>query len=64
MTIRIVTATEQHLDGFHAALDTVARERRFIGLTQAFPLPATAAFVRQMRASGGIQLVAVTPVKR
>ena len=48
------------MDGFHTALDTVARERRYIGLTHAFPLPATAAFVRQMIASGGVQLVAVT----
>ena len=61
VTVHIVAATEQHMDGFHAALDAVARERRFIGLTRAFPLPATATFVRQMLASGGIQLVAVTP---
>jgi ribosomal protein S18 acetylase RimI-like enzyme len=57
----VVPTADEHLAGFHAALDAVARERRYIGLTRAFPLPQTAAFVRQMLQSGGIQVVAVTP---
>jgi len=59
MTIRIAPITPEHIPGFHAVLDAVARERRYIGLTQAFPPPATAAYVQQMLAGGGVHFVAL-----
>ena len=43
-------------------LDAVARERRYIGLTHAFPLPQTTAFVKHLLANGGVQFVATTPM--
>ena len=61
MTIRILPVSDEHLPGFHAALDTVARERKYIALTAAFPLPGTIAFIHQMLAAGGLQFVALTP---
>jgi ribosomal protein S18 acetylase RimI-like enzyme len=62
MTIQILPSSEQYLDGFHAVLDAVARERRYIGLTAAFPKAQTSEFVRQLLRLGGIQLVAVTDI--
>ncbi|NLR74245.1 GNAT family N-acetyltransferase [Leeia aquatica] len=46
MTITIEKINETHIAGFHACLDAVAREGRFLGQTQASPLEAIAAFVR------------------
>ncbi|HEY8258233.1 MAG TPA: GNAT family protein [Gemmatimonadales bacterium] len=60
MTVRIVPTVDEHLPGLHATLDAVARERRYIGLTAAFPPTQTAAFVRQILESGGVLVVAVT----
>lgn len=45
MTLTIVQITEAHVAGFHACLDAVARERRFLAQTQAVPLERLAAFV-------------------
>lgn len=56
---RIVPTTEEHIAGFHAALDRVARERRFLAYDQAPPLADTGAFVRTLRRRGFPQFVAL-----
>ena len=57
--IRIIPTAEEHVRGFHAAVDVVARERRYIGLVEAPPIESSLAFVRAMRAGGGVHVVAV-----
>lgn len=46
MKFTIVPITEAHLEGFRAAVDAVARERKYIALLEAPPLEKTQAFVR------------------
>ena len=36
--IRIVPITLEHVEGFHAALDAVSRERRWLAMVEAPPL--------------------------
>lgn len=55
----IVPTTEEHIEGFHAALDRVARERRYLAYTQAPPLGQMRAFVRALRRRGFPQFVAL-----
>lgn len=60
MTADIVIAqiTEQDITGFHATLDSVARERIYLARTQAPPLESTAEFVRGNIADNEPQFVA------
>lgn len=46
MSVCIEKIGEVHIAGFHACLDAVAREGRFLGQTQAASLESIAAFVR------------------
>lgn len=46
MTVTIKRITEEHVEGFHACLDSVVREEKFLGQTQAPPLERIAEFVR------------------
>lgn len=57
--IRVVPAGERHIVGYHAALDAVARERRWLCFLEAPPLDRSAGFVRGLLAGGGVQVVAV-----
>lgn len=57
--VSIVSMTEDRIAGFHAALDAVAKERRYIALIAAPPLAQTTAFVRSILAGGGVQFVAI-----
>ena len=59
MTVAIVQITEAHVAGFHACLDAVARERRYLAQTQAVPLERLAAFVRDSVANDLAQYVAL-----
>jgi RimJ/RimL family protein N-acetyltransferase len=59
--IRIVPTGEEYVEGFHAAVDVVARERRHIALVEAPPLEASRAFVRGVQEAGGVHLVAIAP---
>ena len=43
----IVAIAEQHIDGFRAAVDSVARERRYLALLEAPPEADTRNYVRQ-----------------
>lgn len=57
--ISVVPIASEHIEGFHKALDTVAREREYLSLLEAFPLEETRAFVLGMIKDGKPQFVAV-----
>jgi len=52
MSFRIEPIGEQHIEGFHAALDSVCRERRYLLFLEAPPLEETRKFVRGNLAKG------------
>ncbi len=56
----MVQTTEAHIAGFSAAVDAVARERRYLGLVSGPSIDQRAAFVNAILAGGGVQFVAVT----
>lgn len=55
----IVPMAEAHIEGFHHALDTVARERRYLAFLEAPPLSEMRDFVRDMIEKRNPQFVAV-----
>ncbi|MFK0163318.1 GNAT family N-acetyltransferase [Rhizobium sp. NPDC090279] len=57
--ITILPIASEHIEGFHKALDTVAREREYLAMLEAFPLEETRAFVLGMIAKGNPQFVAL-----
>ena len=57
--IVIVPIQLEHADSFHACLDVVAREKRFLALTSAPSLERVRDFVRENVASNGAQFVAL-----
>jgi RimJ/RimL family protein N-acetyltransferase len=59
LPIRIVPISEEHVEGFHKCLDSVARERRFLAFTQAPPLDSTRQFVLSCIESDVPQFVAL-----
>lgn len=59
MTISIVPIAESHAEGFHACLDAVAREKKFLAQVEALPLERIQSFVRESVTSGAAQFVAV-----
>jgi RimJ/RimL family protein N-acetyltransferase len=59
LAIEIVPLTEGHLAGFHAAVDTVARERKYLSRTEAAPVERMKAWVAASLAKGGVHLVAL-----
>ena len=59
MTIEVRQIREEDIDGFHAAVDVVARERQYLALLEAPPMERASAFVRRNIEKGYPQLVAV-----
>ncbi|RXT24508.1 GNAT family N-acetyltransferase [Rhizobium leguminosarum] len=57
--IRIEPIAAAHIDSFHHALDVVAREKKYLSMLEATPLPQTREFVMGMIAKGNPQFVAV-----
>ncbi len=57
--IRIEPIAAAHIDSFHRALDVVAREKKYLSMLEATPLPETRAFVMGMIAKGNPQFVAI-----
>jgi RimJ/RimL family protein N-acetyltransferase len=57
--VRVVPIEPEHVEAFHAALDRVARERRYLALTAAPPLEDTRRFVLENIACGDPQFVAL-----
>jgi ribosomal protein S18 acetylase RimI-like enzyme len=58
--IEIVPIAQDHIDGFHRALDIVARERRYLAFLEAPPIEATRTFVLDNIQRGPLQFVAVS----
>jgi ribosomal protein S18 acetylase RimI-like enzyme len=46
MSVAIAEVREEHIEGCHAALDAVARERRYLTFLEAPPIEQSRAFVR------------------
>ncbi|MFZ5593976.1 MAG: GNAT family N-acetyltransferase [Pseudomonadota bacterium] len=59
MSVAIVPIAEAHAESFHACLDAVAREKKFLAQVEALPLERVQGFVRESVASGAAQFVAV-----
>ena len=59
MAFRVVPIAEEHIAGFRAALDGVARERRFLIFLEAPPLQEVASFVRHNIRKGNPAFVAL-----
>lgn len=59
--VRIVATTEAYVPGFHACVDAVARERRYLGFVEGPPLSASREFVRGVLEGGGVHIVAIDP---
>jgi len=45
MMADVIPIAPEHIEGYRRAVDTVARERRYLTILEAFPLPATRDFV-------------------
>ncbi len=58
-TVDVTPIAPEHIDSYHRALDTVARERRYLTLLKAFPLPQTRDFVRGLMEKGDPIFVAL-----
>jgi len=58
--IEIVPITQDHIEGFHRALDIVARERRYLAFLEAPPIEAMRSFVLDNIKRGHPQFVAVS----
>ncbi|MGO8264223.1 GNAT family N-acetyltransferase, partial [Rhizobium ruizarguesonis] len=56
--IRIEPIAAAHIYSFHHALDVVAREKKYLSMLEATPLPQTREFVMGMIAKGNPQFVA------
>ena len=59
MSARIVPLAEEHVAGFHAVLDSVAREERYLAMFKAPPLDGVRKFVAESRAKGRPQFLAI-----
>ncbi len=55
----IVPIGKEHLRGFHAALDRIAREGRYLAMLQAPPLVRTRRFVLDSLRQGAVHVVAL-----
>lgn len=59
MTCDIRPIAEEHIAGFHAALDYVAREKKYLAFLEAPPLDKATAFIRNNIAEDHPQFVAL-----
>jgi hypothetical protein len=59
--IRVEATTLAFAPGYHAALDQVARERRYLAFLEAPPLGDSTSFVQWLLGGAGLHYVAVTP---
>jgi ribosomal protein S18 acetylase RimI-like enzyme len=58
MAIAVVRMTDAHIEGFHACIDAVARERKYLAQVQALPLDQVASFVKSAMTRNASQFVA------
>lgn len=59
LDFQVVPIAEEHIAGFHAAVDSVARERRYLAMLEAPPIAESAAWVRGNIEKGNPQFVAL-----
>lgn len=59
MPVVIEAIAQRHAAGYHACLDTVAREKRYLAQIEAVPLAKLEALVRDNVANDAVQFVAV-----
>jgi ribosomal protein S18 acetylase RimI-like enzyme len=59
-SVEIVPIAQDHIESFHRALDSVARERRYLSFLEAPPLESVRAFVLDNIKQGCPELVAVS----
>ena len=59
MTVTVVPIRDEHIAGYHAAVDAVARERRFLAMTEAPPFAMAQGFVRGNIERGNPHVVAL-----
>jgi ribosomal protein S18 acetylase RimI-like enzyme len=59
-SIEIVPIGRQHIAGFHAAIDSVAKERRYLAMLEAPAFARTRRFVLNSLKDGAVHVVAVT----
>ena len=60
MTIEVRQIREEDIESFHAAVDVVARERKYLALLEAPPIERARGFVQRNIEKGYPQLVAIT----
>src|SRR5262245_19722822 len=58
--VQLIPTTERYADGLRAAVDVVARERRYIGAVEGPSLARSRTYIRQMLDGGGVQMLAVS----
>jgi RimJ/RimL family protein N-acetyltransferase len=58
--VRFIPTAEKYAEGFNAAVDAVARERRYIGFVEGPSLESTREFLRTIAGGAGVQILAVT----
>ena len=63
MSIAVAPITREHIEGFHATLDAVARERMYLALLEAPPIEETRKFVGRNIARGYPHFVALDGVR-
>jgi ribosomal protein S18 acetylase RimI-like enzyme len=63
MTVDIAPIAPDHIESFRHAVGVVARERRYLTLLEAFPLPQTRAFVLGLIEKGDPMFVALAKDK-
>src|SRR5262245_54295065 len=59
MPVEIVPVREEHIESFHAALDVVARERRYLTFLEAPPIELTRQFIGRSIANDHPHFVAL-----
>lgn len=59
MPVNIISIEQAHAESFHACLDAVAREKKFLAQTKAAPLDRVKEFVRDSISSNAPQVVAL-----
>ena len=62
MTYQIVPIAEEHISGFHTAVDVVARERKYLAFLEAPPFEETRRFVLRNIEHGSPQFAVVSAV--
>ncbi len=61
--IEIVPIAEEHIEGFHAAVDIVAKEKKYLPVFEAPPIESTVEFVKNNIKKGYSQFVALSEGK-